>query len=166
MKPSLRIFSAALLAVAGFLAAGGFPARDEGAKTPQAALVRKDLLARVPAGFEAPRRDIFRPGQAIAEPEEVVPEDLPEGAAPVPAPVEEGPDARLPEPVPGLTYIGYISSPKKTIALVILEGQALAVAEGEEVIPGVKIEKVSPDGIILAGPGALRTTVPLQGEES
>ena len=36
----------------------------------------------------------------------------------------------------------------------IVEGQAQAVAEGEEILPGVKVEKVSRDKISLVGPGA------------
>jgi hypothetical protein len=51
------------------------------------------------------------------------------------------------------------------IALVIFEGQAMAVSEGEEVLPGVKVEKVAPDRIDLIGRDAKRSSFPLQGEQ-
>ena len=51
------------------------------------------------------------------------------------------------------------------VALVFSDGLALAVAEGEEVFPGVRVEKIRPDRIDVVGSGGKRTSVPIQGEQ-
>jgi hypothetical protein len=155
---------AAVLAAGILLASATAP--DGKAAAPAAVrLVRVDLLSKASAEIVPPRRDIFRAQPAFAPPG---PGSLPQVTEPVPPPAEEdkAPDEAVPEPGLDLTYVGYISSAHRIVALVVVGGQAQAVAEGEEVVPGVKIEKVSRDKISLLGPGSKRTVVPLQGEES
>jgi hypothetical protein len=160
-NPVFRL-GAALLA-AGFLLAGGSAPGGEAAKPASGGLVRMDLLSKGAAEIVPPRRDIFRAKPAFAQPGFGAPPAGAEASIPVQPEPEPKPEATVAEPSLDLTYVGYISSPHRTVALVIIGGQAQAVAEGEEVFPGVKIEKVSREKISLVGPGSKRTVVPLQG---
>lgn len=166
MRCELRSLPAAIL-VAALLAAGVSADEKAGAgkKPDLTPLVRTDLLNPLPPEPAAPIRDIFRPGQAVAAP-------MPVGAPEVQeAQVGEEPGLEAPtetaaeEPALDLTYIGYVTSGRKIVGLIILEGQALAVAEGEEVVPGVKVASISPDRIEVVGPDGKRTSVPIQGEQ-
>lgn len=128
-------------------------------------LIRKDLLKEKPGGTAPPRRDIFSPGTAFAPPGLSQPGESPGGRV-TDSGKPERPLATEPaETSLGLSYIGYVRSAHKMIALVIFEGQAIAVSEGEEVLPGVKVEKVAPDRIDLIGRDAKRSSFPLQGEK-
>jgi|WetSurMetagenome_2_1015567.scaffolds.fasta_scaffold61882_3 hypothetical protein len=162
-NPVFRLGTAVL--AAGFLLAGSAPG-GEAAKPASGGLVRMDLLSKGAAEIVPPRRDIFRAKPAFAQPGFAAAQAVSETSVPAPPEPEPEPEATVSEPSLDLTYVGYISSPHRTVALVIIQGQAQAVAEGEEILPGVKIEKVSRDKISLVGPGSKRTVVPLQGEES
>ena len=147
--------------------AGGFSAgqgqEEDVRPSAPARLVRMDLLASAPAEANPPLRDIFKPrGPSLAMEnrgsEAVVPES--------PAGLLRPSEASIPaKPALNLVYIGYIRSARTMIALVIADGQAAAVAEGEEVFPGVTVVKVTPDRIDLSGPGTETSSVPLQGEQ-
>ncbi|MHB8095321.1 MAG: hypothetical protein ACYDH0_10325 [Candidatus Aminicenantales bacterium] len=155
-------FGAAVLvwSLAGGLSAG--QGEDVRPSVPDR-LVRMDLLGSRPAEANPPLRDIFKPrGPSLAAefqgPEAVVRES--------PAGIIRPSEAPVPvQPALNLVYVGYIRSARAMIALVIADGQAAAVAEGEEVFPGVTVVKVTPDRIDLSGPGAETSSVPLQGEQ-
>lgn len=160
---------AAAVLAAGILAASAAAPEGKTAAPAAVRLVRVDLLSKTPAEIVPPRRDIFRAQPAFAAPGPgSLPQNVPQLTEPVPPPAEpeKEPEEAVSEPGLDLTYVGYISSARRIVALVVVDGQAQAVAEGEEVVPGVKIEKVSRDKISLLGPGSKRTVVPLQGEES
>ena len=162
LRPVAALVAAALLA-------GLAPAarKDEPPVKPSAVpLVRLDLLAAPASAPDpaAPVRDLFSPGRGarpdpvLAPPEE--PGDADESEAGIDA---EGGE---PEP-PGLdaTYIGFVRSGRTIIALVVSGGQAMAVAEGEEIVPGQKVERIAPDRIEVVGADGRRTSVPIQGEQ-
>lgn len=128
-------------------------------------LIRKDLLKEKPGETAPPRRDIFSPGAAFAPPGPSQPGESPGGRVMDSGKPETPPAMELAEPSLDLSYIGYVQSAHKMIALVMLEGQAMAVSEGEEVLPGVKVEKVTPDRIDLIGPDAKCSSFTLQGEQ-
>lgn len=156
---------AVLVATLGVAGASAGEKAGAGKKPDTAPLVRMDLLKVVPPEPSAPIRDIFSTGRAVAAPEAVTASDdlvTPiEGGLGVEAPPE---GAREPS-APDLTYLGYVTSGRKIIALVISEGQALAVAEGEEIVPGLKVARIAPDRIEVTGPDGKRTSVPIQGEQ-
>jgi len=155
MKPDpiTRLFAA--LAVAALLIGGGWAQ----------SLIRKDLLKEKPGEIVPPRRDIFSPRTGFAPSDFSQLGEFVEGRA-TDAGRLETPSAMKPaEPSLELSYIGYVRSAHKMIALIILDGQAMAVSEGEEVLPGVKVGKVAPDRIDFTGPGAKRLSFPLQGEQ-
>ncbi len=160
MRNDAHLLPAAILVAA--LCAAGAPAVK---KPDQAPLVRLDLLKTRPPEPAAPIRDIFSPGRAVAAPEAAAaPEDIetpPGEDLGVEAPPEGAPEPSAPD----LTYLGYVTSGRKIVALVISGGQALAVAEGEEIVPGLKVARIAPDRIEVTGPGGKRTRVPIQGEK-
>jgi len=156
MKPDAITRFCAALAAAGFVLGGAWGQ----------SLIRKDLLKERPGETELPRRDIFSPRTAFAPPR-ISPPGEPPGGRVTDAEKPETPSAmEAPEPSLDLSYIGYVRSAHKMIALVILDGQALAVSEGEEVLPGVKVEKVSPDRVDLIGPDSKSSSFPRQGERT
>jgi len=155
MKPDAITRLCAALAAAGFVFGGAWGQ----------SLIRKDLLKEKPVELGPPLRDIFSPRTAFAPPG-ISPPGEPPGGRITDAEKPETPPAMEPaEHSLDLSYIGYVQSAHKMIALVILEGQALAVSEGEEVLPGVKVEKVTTDRVDLIGPDAKRSSFPRQGEQ-
>jgi hypothetical protein len=162
MRCKLRPLPVAILA--GIFLAAGVAAEEkaDAAKKPAPPpLVRVDLLKTHPADPAAPIRDIFSPGRAVAAPESVAP-DIPDGEE---SGLEGSPDAVPEKSALDLVYIGWVTSGQKVVALVISEGQTLAVIEGEEIIPGLKVDKIALDRIEVIGPGGKRTSVPVQGEQ-
>ncbi len=168
MRIDIRFLPAALL-VGAVLAAGAQPGQKAGAgkKAPDLTpLVRVDLLKIPPPEPAAPIRDIFSPGRGVvAAPEAVETPEAPEAPAGEEPGVEAPPEAAPEEPLLEIAYLGYVISGRKIVALVISEGQPLAVAEGEEIVPGVKVEKIGPDRIEVTGPGGRKMSVPIQGEQ-
>ncbi len=119
-------------------------------------LVRKDLLDR---GEETPSptlRNIFRPKPSVNR-----------GPA-RPAPVAKRPAAKAPPPEPSfslsLNYVGSVQSAGRTMALVVRSGEALPVAEGDEVVPGYRVIRITPTEIEVAGPGGERRIFSRQGD--
>lgn len=165
MRYELRSLSSAVLAAA-LLGFGAFAEeKAPAAKTPAATpLVRTDLLIVPPPEPAAAIRDIFSPGRAVAVPAAVAPGLAEPSDEEDPGP-EGAPEAAPVEPALDITYIGYVRSGGKMVALVFSDGLALAVAEGEEVFPGIKVEKIGPDRIDLVESDGKRTSVPIQGEQ-
>ena len=155
MKPDLNARLFAALAAAALVIGGAWAQ----------SLIRKDLLKEKPGEIAPPRRDIFSPRTAFVPPGFSQPGESPGGRVSDAGRSETPPAMEPAEPSLDLSYIGYVQSAHKMIALIILEGQAMAVSEGEEVLPGMKVGKVAADRIDLIGPDAKRLSFPLQGEQ-
>ena len=123
--------------------------------------IRMDLLKEEKADLPPPRRNIFTAGRA----ENREPDDTFFGE-PIAAPGEK-PTTNIEPSLPtlDLRYIGYVRSEEKMVALVIFEGEALAVAEGEEMDAGIFVSKILPDEIEIAGPDANPSKFSLEGEQ-
>jgi hypothetical protein len=63
-----------------------------------------------------------------------------------------------------LRYMGYVRSGTKIVALVIFQGEALAVAEGEMIAEGITVNKIGLEEIEVIGPDAKTSTFLLEGE--
>ncbi len=120
-------------------------------------LIRKDLLD---FGEETPPpslRNIFRPKRTVNR-----------AAAPR-VPAAPRPEAKTPpsEPEPSfalsLNYIGSVESGGRTMALVVRNGEALPVAEGEELAPGYRVIRITSEEIEVEGPGGERKVFSRQG---
>lgn len=156
---------AAVLAVALLFPGARAEEKAPAAKKPAAKpLIRTDLLRLPPPEPTAAIRDIFSPGRAVAVPAVVAPGLAEPSDEEEPGP-EGAPEAVPEEPALDIAYLGYVRSGGKMVALVFADGMALAVAEGEEVFPGVTVEKIGPDRIDVVESDGKRTSVPIQGEQ-
>lgn len=63
-----------------------------------------------------------------------------------------------------LRYIGYVRSGTKIVALVIFQGEALAVAEGELIAEGITAKKIGLQEIEVMGPNSKISMFSLEGE--
>jgi len=126
-------------------------------------LIRKDLLALDVKKLDPPKRNIFTPnstgGQEIGEFEDMNKRQQAE-LQNIEALDAERPSVRA----LGLRYIGYVKSGQKITALILFEGEALAVDVGEEIAEGVSISKITLEGITVIGPGQKPQMFPLEGE--
>ena len=160
MKIERRMTLLMALGLAAALAGAPQPARTKKAPaaSPAAPLVRKDLLAAVRGSVAAPRRDIFRPQSP-----------RPSASAPArgPAPAPKGRGTAAPE-APSfaleLVYVGSIKSGGTVTALVMRNGQTTPVAVGDEIIPGYKVLRITPDEVEVEGPKSERRTFTRQGD--
>jgi hypothetical protein len=128
-------------------------------------LIRMDLLKVQKEEIGAPKRNIFSPQSSsrngpvptLATPQANIEA---EGQGQI-----QGDEAQTP-PVfnINLRYIGFIKSPGKIIGLIILEGQVMAVAEGEVVSEGIRIGKISPQDIDIIMPDSTTRKFSLEGE--
>jgi hypothetical protein len=130
-------------------------------------LVRADLLNSLKGETSPPKRNIFAPASSSARP--------PVGAVPAaglpgaPFQAEQGgtpvnqeqPPPTLPV---NLRYVGFVVSSDRFVALIILEGQAVAVVEGEVVAEGLRIGKITTEEIEIILPDSSVRKYSLEGE--
>lgn len=149
-----------IILAGGLLLAGSVDKRE--VKTtelsPGQSLIRKDLLVKPRPAEVRPRRNIFvRGGGAAVEP------GPPANVAP--PQVETPSDKAVPESVgPDIRYIGFVTTARKIVGLVLVNGQALAVAEGDRVAGDYTVLKISPETLELAGPDGQTKTISIKGE--
>ncbi len=132
-------------------------------KRPPVGLIRKDLLAFEIKKLDPPKRNIFTPNSAgMQEIDEF--EDMNEiqraGQQNIEALEAELSSVRA----LGLRFIGYVKSGQKITALILFEGEALAVDVGEEIAEGVSISKITLEDITVIGPDQEPRKFPLEGE--
>jgi hypothetical protein len=149
------------------------PKAAEESKAPS--LIRMDLLGRAPAQMAPPKRNIFSPRTGPAGlPQTAVPAlggaGLPPvnpGAAAVSAAQAADQPAAAPVFSIDLRYIGFVRSQKtrKIIGLVIFQGQARAVVEGEVISEGVRVGKIGREQIEVILPDSSTRAFSLEGEE-
>ncbi|MBN1225106.1 MAG: hypothetical protein JXB23_17790 [Candidatus Aminicenantes bacterium] len=125
-------------------------------------LIRMDLLRGEKKTLPPPRRNIFTAGKKKNEFQESDDEFFGESGT-----MEEGkspPQIEQAFSALDLRYIGYVRSGERMVALVIYQGEALAVAEGEEIESGVTIGKILPGEIEITGPDSEPSKFFLEGE--
>lgn len=130
-------------------------------------LVRLDLLNLPGVQTAPPQRNIFAPANSSARPP--VPSAAAAGPPDATFGVEEGGTPvglEQPPPILGINlhYLGFVVSPNKFVALIILEGQAVAVVEGEVVAEGLRIGKITPEEIEIVLPDSSVRKYSLEGE--
>lgn len=65
-----------------------------------------------------------------------------------------------------IRYIGYVHGQDKIVALVIVNGLALAVEAGDFLEAQVKVVRITAEEVILAGPAGEERRVSLEGEKN
>ncbi|MCX6559001.1 MAG: hypothetical protein NTZ26_00675 [Candidatus Aminicenantes bacterium] len=161
---------AAILLLASALAASApaqAPAPTEKPAAVPPALIRMEYLKPRTQPAAVPKRDIFSPGRFEAP-------DLPgrmvggKAVLPGTATTAEAAAAEAP-PIPSvnLRFIGFIFNPSRNriVGLILLDGIAAAVAEGESLANGLKIIRLTRRELETQGPDGKTLTFALEGVE-
>lgn len=181
----MPIFRIAAVALALGLTLGLHPAGSQNPQNPRQArqaaraakaaaekgvksLIQRDLLNLKRAEAALPKRNIFAPRFGPSRPNETA------GAAETPAApsisrgdeaMENQDQASAPPVITvNLRYIGFIVSSQRLVALVVFQGQAIAVVEGDVVGEGIRIGKVGRDEVEVVLPDSSTRTFSLEGE--
>lgn len=108
----------------------------------RASFIKKELLDRLKPEMAAVKRDPFRPvsAGAVGRPVRIA----------VPAEASDRPirQASILESL-NLSYSGLVTSGNKKMALILVDGQAITLAEGEELIPGIRLTRIAADEVIF-----------------
>lgn len=131
-------------------------------------LLLMDLLRQPQEGMTPPQRNIFAPGVRTGRRTDFVspgsqpwePDDQP---AEMPGLTPWG-TAGPPVIAISLRYIGFIQSSGRMIALVVFEGQAVAVAEGEVLGERTRIGKITREQVEIVLPDSPTRAFSLEGE--
>lgn len=166
MKNRAVIFAglaAGLFAASAGIAALQAPARKER----PAPLIRRDLLAARRPEPPAASRDLFLPGAAIpVAPAAGRAAQAGPGGPPAANPAQPAGAEAAGAAMDGLAirYIGFVRAEKGIVALVIVDSLPQAVAEGEDIRPGFRVAKISPDRLEVKGPDGVLKPVLREGE--
>jgi hypothetical protein len=121
-------------------------------------LVKKNLLPSLDPALATARRDLFRPSSLMAEnrvldnEEEMADDDMmPDRLTAWQSAGGFQTDQSNTSLLESLDFIysGLIFSGQKSLALILIDGQALALAEGEEIIPGLRLDKITPEEVLI-----------------
>ncbi len=123
-------------------------------------LVRKDLLLKPKKELQPPRRNIFSPRKTELRQQGLKGIEIPQNLQTNPAAAEQ----KLSSPSLSLSYIGYIVSGEKVIALIVLEGDILYVEKGDMIGEGIRIGEITPSEIEVIGPGSEKKRYSIQGD--
>ena len=121
-------------------------------------LIRKDLLLREKMELESPVRNIFTLRRSVSREIERDPVKLRQNPT-LPSKYEASSSLAL-----NIRYIGYVISDDKMVALIVFEGDALAVEKGEVISEGVKIGEITPEEIEIIGSDSQKRRYYLEGE--
>ena len=131
-------------------------------KSGEKSLIRKDLLMREKIELGNPARNIFtlrRSAGRTIERNQIQQQQNEQRNPTIPTTHEAA--SSLPV---NIRYIGYVISDDKMVALIVFEGDALAVERGEVISEGVKIGKITPEEIEIVGSDSQRRRYYLEGE--
>lgn len=169
MHKLLAVMTAFILAVGSSMAqTRNRPPAETAPAEEKNSLLRMDLLQLPQEEMTPPQRNIFAPGARTSRPLDIHPQgsemSMPDDQA-VDTPVlQAGGTAAPPLITVNLRYIGFIESSQRMIALVVLEGQAIAVVEGEVVGEGIRIGKITRDQVEIVLPDSSTRLFSLEGE--
>lgn len=133
-------------------------------------LLRMDLLARNAEPYAGPKRDPFSPGGfGMASFERPAPGARLAAQPFRPAPglqpgMETAGDVMPAEPLVNVRYVGFVKGQEGLLALVLLDGQAAAVAAGESLGNIWKVTRITVVEIEIQGPDGTALKFSLEGE--
>jgi len=126
-------------------------------------LIRKDLLLREKIELGNSVRNIFTLRRSVNREIERNPVILQQNQQQNPA-LPNRYEASPSLPV-NIRYIGYVISADKMVALIVFEGNALAVEHGEVISEGVKIGKITTEEVEIVGSDSQKRRYYLEGEK-
>jgi len=146
------------------LSDGGQNAQDKTGPTgPAKSLIRKELLVPRTGELPFPRRNIFSPDGGSSGPVSPPVIQAPRVPGEEPPAGQTSSEQTAVEPTLNIIYLGFINSSKTRIGLSLLEGEPVAVREGELLRQRYKVEKITPKEIELSGPDSQTHKFPLAG---
>lgn len=134
---------------------------------PSSRLVRKDLLEKKAEDLTVPKRNIFTPdargGPGAEFSGGLLGEEGPEG-------IMEPQESDFPDEMEmagglDLRYMGYVSSGEKTVALILFQGLAMAVAKDDMITANLKVVTITREAIEVIGPDEIVKKVSIEGED-
>jgi hypothetical protein len=120
-------------------------------------LIRRDLLQKEREEPKLPGRNIFTPRNRGIKEEAFPSFDMSSGE-------EASLEAKESSYSFSLRYIGYIDSGQKMVALIIFEGEAIAVEEGEKISQEHTVGEITTERIEIIGPSGGKKQIPLEGD--
>ena len=144
--------------------AGGGTLQEKGLETGgKKSLIRKDLLLREKIELGNPARNIFTLRRSAGRTIERNPVQQQQNQQRNPTlPNKYEASSSLPV---NIRYIGYVISDEKMVGLIVFEGNALAVENGEVISEGVKIGKITTEMIEIIGSDSQKRRYQLEGEK-
>ncbi len=131
-------------------------------------LLRMDLLRLPQEEMTPPLRNIFAPGTRANPPQDIAlqqaQELAPDDQGGETSALTEGGTTAPPVMTVSLRYIGFIESSVRMIALVVFEGQPIAVVEGEVVGEGIRVGKITREQVEIILPDSSTRLFSLEGE--
>lgn len=159
IMPAIFIFS---LSIVLSMWAGEEKLQKKGSEeSGRKSLIRKELLLREKRKLGPPRRNIFSLRRSVSREIGTNPAKLHQNSQENPTLPGEGAS-----PLPlNIRYIGYIVSHENIVALIVFEGNALAVERGEVISEGVKVGEITPEEIEITGSDSQKRRYSLEGEQ-
>lgn len=139
------------------------PQNADSVKTDGASFIRMDLLSAEKRPMPRSVRNIFTVGRSSAV-ENISPEAIEEKRQEMrnsqnPRSQEENSVLTL-----NLRYLGYVFSRQKIVGLIVFEGEALAVVQGESLTEDFTVGRISPEEIEILGPDSKPMMFAIEGE--
>jgi hypothetical protein len=127
--------------------------------------IRMDLLLVEKKPLPPPKRNIFTVGQEEVR-GEISPEILQKRFEEMGIERDQNsqPQGENPAPSLNLRYLGYVLSGAKIVGLIVFEGEAMPVVEGDEISEGITVGRISPDEIEVFGPDSKPVKFSIEGE--
>jgi hypothetical protein len=155
---------AAFVLAGAVFALGQKPAPDAKKRVKDAApVIRLDLLAAVRSGPTPFLRDIFQPQGSAAGGPAAMPVVFGGPVRPVTVPTGET-LAEDTAALPNVRYVGFVRSQGRFLALILVDGQAGALAEGDMAGTAGKVVKITAAEIEIQGADGKSLKFALEGE--
>lgn len=137
--------------------------KTESAKGSAGSFIRMDLLSMEKKPMPPPKRNIFTMGRASAE-EELNPEALEARMEEIRNSQSTQTQGEEMSSSLNLRYLGYVLSGRKIVGLIVFEGEALAVVEGDLITDGYTVGRINPEEIEVFGPDSKPEMFSIEGE--
>lgn len=138
--------------------------KEESLKSqPKQSLIHKELLAITRREPDLPQRNIFAPRLSkIKNSQLAMDTSFNSQSLKMTKPSKASGVSSSPL---DLRYVGYIDNGEKVVGLIIFEGQAVAVQEGDKLNEEIKVGKITTKEIEIIGPDSYHQQYSLQGEK-
>lgn len=139
------------------------PQETESLKGRAESFIRMDLLSAEKKPMPPPKRNIFTVGRASVV-EELSPEAFKERMEEIRNIQNSQSQGENSMSSLNLRYLGYVLSGRKIVGLIVFEGEALAVVEGDLISDGFTVGRISPEEIEVLGPDSKPVMFSIEGE--